>query len=422
MLRTGKFAWHYGWVIVGLTFLTMLVTAGIRSMPGILMVPLEDEFGWSRSGISSVVSAGIFLYGLTGPFSASLLQKFGVRRVTVIALFVLGASLALTPLMRTLWQFELLWGLVSGLATGMMANVLGVTVANNWFTKRRGLVVGMLTASAATGQLIFLPLLAKIISVSGWKVSIYAAAAAVTIVLVAVAVWMRNHPYDIGAAPYGDDQPVKPAEFKGRLFLAPLQALWAGTRNSTFWLLSGTFFFCGFSTNGLISTHLIPACGDFGITEVVAAGLLAFMGLFDLVGTTLSGWLSDRFDNRKLLFWYYGLRGLSLLFLPYALTAGPAMLAVFSVFYGLDWLATVPPTVKLATREFGKEKAGMIFGWVVVAHQIGASVAAYGAGAAREWLGSYSVPFEVAGLICLLAALMALRIAKASKTVAAMQA
>jgi sugar phosphate permease len=422
MQRTGKFAWHYGWVVVALTFLTMLVAAGIRSMPGILMMPLEDEFGWSRSGISSVVSVGIFLYGLTGPFSASLLQKFGVRRVTVIALAVLGASLALTPFMRTLWQFDLLWGLVSGLATGMMANVLGVTVANNWFTKRRGLVVGMLTASAATGQLIFLPLLAKIISVSGWKYSIYAAVAAITVVLVAVAVWMRNHPYDIGAAPYGDDQPVKPAEFKGRLFLAPLQALWAGTRNSTFWLLSGTFFFCGFSTNGLISTHLIPACGDFGITEVVAAGLLAFMGLFDLVGTTLSGWLSDRFDNRKLLFWYYGLRGLSLLFLPYALTAGPAMLAVFSVFYGLDWLATVPPTVKLATREFGKEKAGMIFGWVVVSHQIGASVAAYGAGAAREWLGSYSVPFAVAGLTCLLAAIMALRIAKARKTAAVVQA
>jgi len=421
--RTGKFiSWHYGWVVVGLTFLTMLVSAGVRSMPGVLMMPLESEFGWSRSGISSAVSVGIFLYGFMGPFSASLLQKFGVRRVTVISLAVLGASLALTLCMRSLWQFELLWGLVSGMATGMMTNVLGVTVANNWFSERRGLVVGILTASAATGQLLFLPLLAKINSVAGWKFSIYAAVAVIALVLIAVAVWMRNHPIDIGAAPYGHDQPVKPAEFKGNLFLAPWQALLAGTRNPTFWLLSGTFFFCGVSTNGLIGTHLIPACGDYGITEVVAAGLLAFMGLFDLVGTTLSGWLSDRFDNRKLLFWYYGLRGLSLLFLPYALNTGPVMLIVFSVFYGLDWLATVPPTVKLATREFGKEKAGMIFGWVVVAHQVGASVAAYGAGAAREWLGSYNVSFETAGITCLLAALMALRIAKTRKSSAALQA
>ncbi len=414
--------WHYGWVVVGLTFLTLLVSAGIRSMPSILIVPFEDEFGWSRGGISSVVSVGIFLYGLTGPFSASFLQTFGVRRVVVISLAVLGASLALTPVMTSLWQFVILWGLVSGLATGMLANVLGVTVTNNWFTHRRGLVVGILTASAATGQLLFLPLLANIISISGWRYSIFAAAAAVAVVLIVVAVWMRNHPYDIGAAAYGADRPVKPAAFKGNLFLAPLQALLSSTRNATFWLLSGTFFFCGVSTNGLIGTHLIAACGDFGITEVVAAGLLAFMGLFDLVGTTLSGWLSDRFDNRKLLFWYYGLRGLSLIFLPYALNAGPAMLVVFSVFYGLDWIATVPPTVKLATLEFGKERAGMIFGWIVVGHQAGASAAAYAAGITREWLGNYSVSFVAAGLTCLFAALMALRITKAGRGAPAMQA
>ncbi|WP_276356198.1 MFS transporter [Cohnella caldifontis] len=422
MRTNGKTKWHYGWVVVAVTFATMLVSAGIRSMPSILMLPFEEEFGWSRGGISSVVSVGIFLYGLTGPFSASLLQKFGVRRVTVISLAVLGASLALTPFMKSLWQFDLLWGLVSGLATGMMANVLGVTIAGNWFSERRGLVVGMLTASAATGQLLFLPLLAKIISVAGWRYSIYVAAAAVAIVLAAVAIWMRNHPSDIGAAPYGSDQPVQPVEFKGNLFLTPLKALLSATRNSTFWLLSGTFFFCGVSTNGLIGTHLIPACGDYGITEVVAAGLLAFMGLFDLVGTTMSGWLSDRFDSRKLLFWYYGLRGVSLIFLPYALNAGPSMLVVFSVFYGLDWLATVPPTVKLSIRVFGKEKAGMIFGWFVVAHQVGASMAAYAAGVTREWLGSYSVPFVVAGLTCLLAALMALRIAKARAAAPAVQA
>ncbi|WP_197035442.1 MFS transporter [Paenibacillus sp. UNC451MF] len=408
---------HYGWVVILVTFVTLLVSAGVRSMPSILIVPFEKEFGWNRGSISGVISIGIFLYGLVGPFSAAVLQKYGIRRVLVISLAVLAASMAVTPLMTAFWQYELLWGIVSGLATGMMANVLGVTVSNQWFVKRKGLVVGLLTASAATGQLLFLPMLAKIMVDVGWRYAVYTTVAAIVIVLIAVAIWMRNHPYDVGSAPYGTDEVVQPVPFKGNLFLTPLLALRSAMTNTTFWLLAGTFFFCGFSTNGLIGTHLISACGDYGIPEVMAAGLLALMGMFDLVGTTLSGWLSDRFDSRKLLFWYYGLRGLSLLFLPYALDAGPNMLLVFSIFYGLDWIATVPPTVKLATKEFGKEKSGMIFGWVVVAHQVGASVAAYGAGAMREWFGSYTVPFIAAGFVCLFAALMAIRISKSGAAV-----
>ncbi|TDF92597.1 MFS transporter [Paenibacillus piri] len=413
---------YYGWVVVLITFVTLLVSAGVRSMPSILMVPFEREFGWSRGGISHVISIGIFLYGLMGPFSAAILQKFGIRKVVVASLAVLAVSMLLTPMMTALWQFELLWGLVSGLATGMMANVLGVTVSNQWFVERKGLVVGLLTASAATGQLLFLPMLAKITTDAGWRYSIYTAVAIIVIVLFAVAIWMRNHPYDVGLAPYGTKEVVRPAAFTGNIFTAPLIALRSSLKSTTFWLLAGTFFFCGFSTNGLIGTHLIAACGDYGIVEVMAAGLLAFMGLFDLVGTTLSGWLSDRFDNRWLLFWYYGLRGLSLLFLPFALEATPMMLIIFSVFYGLDWIATVPPTVKLAAQQFGKEKSGMIFGWVVVAHQAGASTAAYGAGVLRETLGSYTVPFIAAGFVCLFAALMAIRIAKAGAAVQQVQA
>ncbi len=407
---------YYGWIIVLLTFATLLVSAGIRSLPSVLLVPFEHEFGWSRGSISSVISVGIFLYGLVGPFSAALLLKFGFRKVIVCSLAILGLSLAVTPFIRSLWQFELLWGLVSGLATGMMANVLGVTVSNQWFVKRKGLVVGLLTASAATGQLLFLPLFAKLTSDFGWRYAVYTAVASIVIVLAAVAVWMRNHPYDVGAAPYGSSELVKPAPFRGNIFLAPLQNLRLAMGNATFWLLAGTFFFCGLSTNGLIGTHLIAACGDHGILEVAAAGLLAMMGVFDLFGTTISGWLSDRFDSRKLLFCYYGLRGLSLLFLPLALnSASPYMLVVFSVFYGLDWIATVPPTVKLAGEAFGKEKSGMIFGWVVVAHQIGASAAAYGAGALRDALGSYSQAFVIAGFLCFVASVMAVQIRK-SKT------
>ncbi|MFT8310086.1 MAG: MFS transporter [Sporolactobacillus sp.] len=403
---------HYGWVVVLVTFLTLLVSAGVRSMPGVLIVPFQDEFGWSRGSISSVISIGILLYGLVGPFSAILLLRFGIRKMVVISLTVLGASLALTPIMNALWQFELLWGLVSGLATGMMANVLGVTVSGNWFQKRRGLVVGILTASAATGQLLFLPLLTIITVDAGWRYAMITIVAVIAVLMVIVAVWMRDHPYDLGLAPYGSTKVVKPEQIKENALLAPLVALRSSLTNRTFWLLAGTFFFCGLSTNGLIGTHFIPAGHDHGIPEVTTAGMLATMGVFDLLGTTLSGWLSDRMDSRKLLFWYYSLRGLSLLFLPYALDASNPMLMIFTVFYGLDWIATVPPTVKLAAKEFGNAKAGMIFGWVAVAHQLGASIAAYGAGVMRDMLGSYNVPFISAGAACLLAAMMSLCIAK----------
>jgi sugar phosphate permease len=381
-------------------------------MPSILIIPFQDEFGWSRGSISTVISIGILLYGLVGPFSAILLQRFGIRRMVVVSLAVLGASLAVTPLMTALWQFELLWGVVSGLATGMMANVLGVTVSGNWFEKRRGLVVGLLTASAATGQLLFLPILAKITVDVGWRYAMVTIVAVIALLIVIVALWMRDHPYNLGIAPYGSTKIIKPEPVHGNAFFVPLTALWSALANRTFWLLAGTFFFCGFSTNGLIGVHLIPAGHDHGISEVTTAGMLALMGVFDLLGTTLSGWLSDRMDSRKLLFWYYGLRGLSLLFLPYALDASSPMLMIFTVFYGLDWIATVPPTVKLATKEFGNAKAGMIFGWVAVAHQFGASVAAFGAGTLRDLLGSYTVPFVSAGAACLLAAIMSLCILK----------
>ncbi|MDU2242834.1 MAG: MFS transporter [Paenibacillus sp.] len=414
-----KSRFFYGWIIVLLTFATLLVSAGIRSLPSVLLIPFQDEFGWSRGSISRVISVGIFLYGLVGPFSASLLLRFGFRKVLICSLSVLGLSLAMTPFIHALWQFELLWGLVSGLATGMMANVLGVTVSNQWFVKRKGLIIGLLTASAATGQLLFLPLFAKLTTDFGWRYAVYIAVASIAVVLVAVAIWMRNHPYEVGAAPYGATELVKPEPFRGNILIAPLQNLRLAMKHPTFWLLAGTFFFCGFSTNGLIGTHLIAACGDHGMLEVAAAGLLAMMGVFDLFGTTISGWLSDRYDSRKLLFWYYGLRGLSLLFLPFALSsASPAMLVVFSVFYGLDWIATVPPTAKLAGETFGKEKSGMIFGWVVVAHQIGASTAAYGAGVLRDWLGSYSQAFVIAGFVCFVAAIMAMQIRKAQSRAA----
>jgi predicted MFS family arabinose efflux permease len=402
---------HYGWIVVAVTFLTLLVTAAIRSTPGILMVPLEQEFGWDRTVVSLALSINLVLYGLTGPFVAAFMERYGVRRTMIGALCLLATGLALTTWMSAPWQLNLLWGVIVGLGTGSMANVLGAIVANRWFAERRGFVVGLLTASAATGQLLFLPLLALLATDFGWRATAWTAAGAALLLIPLVAWLMRERPRDVGQLPYGATaEEAAPAPLQGNLLTAPLRALRMASKSGAFWLLSFTFFFCGFSTNGLIGTHLIPACTEHGISEVTAAGMLALMGLFDLVGTTLSGWLSDRWDNRWLLFWYYGLRGLSLLFLPYALDTGYIPLMVFVIFYGLDWIATVPPTVRLAADIFGKDNVGMVYGWISAAHQLGAATAAYETGLLHTWFDSYEVPFWLSGGVCIIAALLALRI------------
>jgi sugar phosphate permease len=400
---------HYAWIIAGLTFLTLLAAAGLRASPGVLIVPLEQEFGWSRATISAAVSVNLVLYGLMGPFAAALLDSLGVRLTVSIALALVALGIGLTTLMTEPWQLVLLWGVVVGAGTGMAALALAATVVNRWFSHRRGLVMGVLTASTATGQLLFLPLMAWVVQAYGWRPAVLGIAGAGLLVLPPVALFMRNRPADVGLPPYGERAVAPPPPRPSvNAAMAALACLWRGLRSRDFWLLSATFFICGCSTNGLIGTHLIPSCIDHGIPEVRAAGLLAAMGVFDLVGTTLSGWLSDRFDNRYLLFWYYGLRGLSLIYLPYALDLSFYGLSVFAIFYGLDWIATVPPTVRLAANAFGKDQVGVMFGWIAAAHQLGAATAAYGAGAVRTVTGSYLGAFVGAGGLCVLAAILSL--------------
>ncbi|GJE26927.1 MFS transporter [Methylobacterium organophilum] len=398
---------HYGWIMAGMTFLVLLVGAGLRAAPGVLIVPLEREFGWSTATISFAIAVNIFLYGMVGPFAVALMERFGLRRAVCGALLLLAAGTAATAFMRAPWQMVLLWGLVVGLGTGMVANVLGATVANRWFVRHRGLVIGLLTASSATGQLVFLPVLAQLVVSQGWRAVSFAVAGAALALVLPVAWLMRDRPSDLGLPRYGETQ-LQPPPAAGNPARRALQGLALGLRSRDFWLLAGTFFVCGASTNGLVGTHLIPACIDHGIPEVTAAGLLALMGLCDLVGTTASGWLTDRFDARKLLAWYYGLRGLSLMFLPYSFDVSFYGLSLFAVFYGLDWIATVPPTVALAGKSFGEENAALMFGWIAAAHQVGAALAAWGAGTIRTGTGDYFAAFVSAGLLCLVAALMAL--------------
>jgi len=403
---------HYAWVIAGLTFVVLIVTAGIRATPGVLMVPLEAEFGWSRTTISAAIALNIALFGIIGPFAASVMNRWGVRRVVMGAVALLAVAVGLTTLMRTTWQLTLLWGVLVGSATGVTAMVLAAIIATRWFDARRGLVMGMLSAANATGQLVFLPWLARLVEAHGWRAAALGVAGSAAVVFVLVFLFMRDRPEDIGLAPYGHTpataEPRNPGTHDPRAAvtpaLAPIAALRYAAGSRAFWILAGTYFICGASTNGLIGTHLIPACHDYGISEVRAAGLLAMMGVFDILGTTASGWLTDRFSSRYLLTCYYGLRGISLLFLPSTLQHSSHGLAWFAVFYGLDWVATVPPTVRLTTDAFGRQNTGVIYGWIGASHQLGASMAAFGAGYIRSSFGDYQTAFWTAGVLCLLAA------------------
>jgi sugar phosphate permease len=403
---------HYAWVIALVTFVILLVTAGIRATPGVLMLSLEREFGWSRAVISTAVAINIALFGLLGPFAASVIDRFGARRVIAAAVALLAVSVAMTTQMQSQWQLMLLWGVLVGTATGFTSIVLAAIIAARWFDERRGLVTGLLSAANATGQLIFLPSLASMVESQGWRSAAWLVAGAATVLLAIVLIFMRDRPEDLGLLPYG--RPLDAVVPKQRP-LAPLEALRVASRSRAFWLLAGSFFVCGASTNGLIGTHLIAACHDYGIHEVHSAQLLAMMGIFDIIGTTASGWLTDRYSSRILLFGYYTLRGIALLFLPLTLREGASSLIIFAVFYGLDWIATVPPTVRLTTEAFGRENTGVIYGWIGASHQIGASFAAFGAGTIRTMLGDYQVAFWTAGVLCVIAGMSFLTVRDISR-------
>ncbi|MEN3147714.1 MFS transporter [Neorhizobium sp. IRAMC:178] len=405
---------HYGWVVAITTFLTMLATAGAMGSAGVMIQPLHQEFGWDIADISSAMAVRLVLFGLLGPFAAAFMNHFGVRQVVAFALALIMGGIVLSLFMTQVWQLVALWGVVIGVGTGMTALVLGATVATRWFSKSRGLVVGLMTASNATGQLVFLPLLAAMTEAYGWRTALTFTVVVISAAMLLVLLLMRDYPSDVGLPAYGETA-VMPAPKQDHKFLAtlysPIGALGHASKSGTFWVLFGTFFVCGLSTNGLIQTHWISICGDFGMAAVTAASTLAVIGIFDFFGTIFAGWLSDRYDNRWLLFWFYGLRGLSLVYLSLS-GFSFVELSVFAIFYGLDWVATVPPTVKLAAAEFGRERAGLIFGWVFAGHQIGAATAAFGAGFLKSDFNTYMPALQIAGVMCMIAAVSVLLLRK----------
>ncbi|RZA16387.1 MAG: MFS transporter, partial [Lysobacteraceae bacterium] len=400
---------HYAWVVAFVTFLAALVAAGAVGSVGVMLLPLQMEFGWTQAEISSALGIRLALLGLVAPFAAALFMRFGLRPIIVASLALIALGTGVSIYMTELWQLVALWGVVVGIAAGLTALVMSATVSTRWFEARRGLVIGLLSSATAMGQLVFLPFMAWLVKAEGWRTATLALCIFYAAAVVLVVIFIRNRPSDVGLRPFGAaaDAPIAPpapTAAQGNLFLAPFEALAVAVKKPIFWILAGSFFVCGASTNGLVQMHLIPMCGDYLIPATAAAGTLALMGGFNFFGTVASGWLTDRFNPRVLLMIYYGLRGLSLFYLT-STNFDSTSLFLFAIFYGLDWIATVPPTVKLTADAFGPQRATLVFGWIFAAHQLGAGFAAFGAGFVRTELGSYSLAFQGAGILCIIAAL-----------------
>ena len=411
---------HRAWWVALVTFLVLIASAAFRSSTGVMILPIEEDLGWSRSATSLAISVNLVVYGITAPFAAALMERFGVRRIAVAALALIALGSGLTAVMTASWQLVFLWGVLVGLGTGSTALVFGALIANRWFTRRRGLIVGIFGAAWATGQLVFLPLIARVIEHQGWRWAALGVALLSAALIPAVALVLRDRPSDIGLAPYGSDEPIGSeanATHSGwQAARSALVVLRDASRTRAFWLLAITFAICGWTTNGIVSSHFVPSMHDHGVTATTAASLLVIVGAFDIIGTVGSGWLTDRFDPRILLAIYYGLRGVALIALPIILgpDIDPPLLLVM-VLFGLDWVATVPPTVTLCREIWGPERGAIVFGWVFASHMVGAAIAAAVSGWIRVTAGDYAFAWWLAGLLALLAAVMSLMIVRPSR-------
>ncbi|MET1038531.1 MAG: MFS transporter [Aeromicrobium sp.] len=398
---------HPAWFVAVTAFVALIGAAGFRAAPGALMVPLHDEFGWSTSVMSLAVSVNLLLYGLTAPFAAALMDKFGIRTVTTFALLMVALGSGLTVFMTQSFQLLITWGVLIGLGTGSMAMVFAATIANRWFVERRGLVMGILTAGSATGQLVFLPIVAVLAESAGWRTASLVIAGSALLVIPLVIRFIGDFPEDRDLTPYGaTDDWVAPVRETGGAARRAVDGLRRASRVPAFWALAIAFAICGATTNGLVGIHFIPSAHDHGMDQTTAAGLLAVVGIFDIVGTIASGWFTDRYDPRILLAAYYAFRGVGLLLLPTLLSSSvkPSIVA-FVVIYGLDWVATVPPTVALCREIFGDDGT-IVFGWVFASHQIGAAAAAFAAGVIRDQTGSYSLAWFGGAGLCVVAAVL----------------
>jgi len=409
---------HYAWVVLVVMFVSMLAGVGVRAAPGVMIVPLQHAFGWDVATISGAVSINIVLLGATGPFLTGLIDVIGLKRTILGCMAILMAGTGLSIFMTAPWELFVTWGLMVGIGSGAGAVGMAAAVANRWFAQRTALAMGLLTAANAAGQLVFLPLLAMLANRFGWQGVAIGVTIAMAVSLPLLAIMLPESPASVGLGAYGSSALWQPPPHRGNPFSVAFAAFGRGARSLDFWLLVISFGICGFSTNGLINTHLIAYCADHGIPEVHGASILAVIGVFSLIGSTLSGWACDRFNPRVLLFWYFGLRGLSLVVLPFT-PFDTLSLSVFAVFYGLDWVATGPAIFALTNEVFGRRDAPVIVSWIFAGHQVGGALAALGAGAVRDITGTYLLAFITSGLACLVASLLVLRISRNGLVVAA---
>jgi MFS family permease len=401
---------HYALLVAGVVFLALLVAAGVRGAPGVLIKPLESEFGWDRASISLAVAVSILAFGLGGPLGGALVDRFGARRVFLVGTLLLALGLFALVAIRELWQFHLLFGVALGLGTGAVSQVIGTTVAHRWFRTHRGLVIGAFGAATSAGQLLFIPAMMALTVAAGWRGGVLLLAAASLGVLVPLALVLRDRPEDVGTRAYGEGETVTAAERAEDVRRTPIGV---ALRSGDFWLLAGSFFVCGYTSNGLVGTHLIPHALEHGFTEVVAAGAVGLMGGMNILGTLASGWLSDRYDNRRLLAVYYGFRALSIAALPFIFES--QALFFFAIVYGLDWIATVPPTANLTASIFGRASLGTLYGWIFFSHMVGAALAAYAGGFFRQILGDYHLIFISAAILGFIAVALSLRISRSGR-------
>ena len=414
--RLGRLGIHYAWVMLVLTFLTMLATSAAMGMAGVLMRPLEGQFGWTSGAVSGAMALRLVLYGLTGPFAAALMMRYGLRRAICAALGCITAGLLLITHMIGLWQLYVFWGVFVGFGTGMTAIVLGATVAGNWFGRRRGLAIGIMATAAASGVLAFIPISAWIAEHIGWRLSVVPPIALCSLAFVLVALLARDHPSELGLPAYGDMIVMSPPLRRTGAARLSFDALKRVAPTRSFWVLIVGYAICGFTTNGLMQTHFIPLLQDHGLLEAAAADVFAMMAVFDFVGAIAAGYLTDRYDPRKLLLLYYLVRGAVLMLLPFS-GFSDWQLGLFGALYGLGWIAPVPPTIRLNTETFGAAQGPLVFGWLFAGHQLGAAVAALGAGVLRDAMGTYTPSFVFGGALCLVAGGTALLLPRGARLV-----
>lgn len=401
---------HFAWVVLGALVVVMLLASGLRAVFGVFIKPLEATFGWDRASLSGAAAVSLLLLGAAGPVVGWLADRWGPRRVILLSTIVLGVGTLLSSRVTALWQLYLTAGVLMGLGAGGVGMSTGAALAARWFEGRRGLVMGLVGGAMSAGQLAIVPLAVWLTLSYGWRQSfLYLGVLLLVIGVPVTLLLVHDDPRERGLKAYGAGHAAAagamPAPPEGRTRVAEAMQVPA------FWLLAATFFICGYTSNGLVLTHLVPHAAEHGFSEMHAAQALGVMGAMNILGTVASGWICDRFGRKGPLAFYYGVRGVSLLFLLYVWNV--PSLHIFAAIFGLNYISTVPPTTTLTANIFGRYSVGSLSGWIFFSHQVGSALGAAMGGWVFQATGSYSWAFISAAMLAFLAVPLALAIKEA---------